>query len=282
MSDIKDVLGTRMKVYEGVEAQRRLMPGLPAMIRLDGRSFHTFTKGLIRPFDPGLMGLMQNVTELLVKESNARIGYTQSDEISLVLYSDSFESQLYFDGRIQKITSSLAAFASVHFNLLMPKYLPNKKVGRAPTFDCRVWNVPDLEEAANCIMWREWDATKNSVSMAAQAVCSHKELHGLNGLEQKQMLLQRGIDWDKYPPQCKRGTFIRRTTTTAPFTAEDLEALPPGHNARKNPGLSVTRSKIEPIVYPPLATVANRVKALFFGGTAYTEEEFNTMMGPMP
>ncbi len=258
-----DELGDRMKSYEAVEAQRRFDPTLPLMVRLDGRSFHTFTRGLERPFDAALSGLMADVTIACVEETNALVGYTQSDEISLVLHATP-PSQLYFGGRIQKIVSSLAAFASVRFNRLLPTRLPQKGQSE-PAFDARAWTVPSLAEAANCLLWREWDATKNAISMAAHAHFGHGKLHGIDGRGKLAMLAAAGIDFEAYPVAFRRGVFVRRVVTSAPFTTTELESLPSQHAARRNPELVVTRSRVERIVLPPLATVANRVDVLFHG-----------------
>src|SRR5581483_5540743 len=103
-----------------------------------------------------------------------------------------------------------------------------------PMFDARVWNVPSQDEAANYFLWRERDARKNSVAMAAQSVCSHRELQNKNGSDMQEMLFQRGINWNDYPPQFKRGTFVRRKLVERPFTAAELEKLPAGHEARGN------------------------------------------------
>ena len=127
------------------------------MIRLDGKSFSTFTKGLKRPYDERLSNLMVETTKFLVKETNACCGYTQSDEITLVLYTEEKNSKLYFGGRLFKITSTLSAKPSVFFNRELPKYLP-EKTDAIPTFNCRVWQVPSLIEAANVLLWREQDA----------------------------------------------------------------------------------------------------------------------------
>src|SRR5581483_6760715 len=108
-------LDERMKYYEDLEAGRRLLPQVPACARIDGRNFHTFTRGLARPYDERLCRLMAETCRFLVQETNANIGYTQSDEISLVWYSEDPKSQIYFDGRTHKMVSHLAAGASVHF-----------------------------------------------------------------------------------------------------------------------------------------------------------------------
>jgi tRNA(His) guanylyltransferase len=174
---MKDSLGDRIKFFENYNACDRLMPGLPVVIRLDGVSFHTFTKGLERPYDIALSTLMIDTTKYLVEETNACCGYTQSDEITLILYSDNYKSQIYFDGRIQKIQSVLSARNSLFFNKELPVCLPQKS-HTSPVFDCRAFVVPSQIEAINALLWREKDATRNSISMAAQSVYSHKELHG--------------------------------------------------------------------------------------------------------
>ena len=261
MTDKNDSFGDRMKLYEMGEAGRKLMPLLPVMVRLDGRGFSRFTKGLERPFSTSFHHLMVEVTKLLLKETNAVIGYTQSDEISLVLHSDDVKSQLLFDGRIQKLTSILAALASVKFAKLIPEHLPTK-VGKDPMFDCRVWNVPTKEEAANAILWRERDATKNAVSMAARAHFSHSALQNKRSNEMQAMLLTRGVNFNDYPDWFKRGTFVRRTVTAdRPDEAlvKKLESL-----GKKVP-LYVERSQISQIDMPPFGRVVNRVSVIFNG-----------------
>jgi tRNA(His) 5'-end guanylyltransferase len=122
------------------------MRGLPLLARLDGRAFHTFTRDLPRPYAPGMSALMIETTRYLVAEMNARVGYTQSDEISLAWYEPSSSATEYpFDGRYQKLASVLAGMASARFCQLLPTHLPSK-VGTTPHFDCRVWQVPSLDE----------------------------------------------------------------------------------------------------------------------------------------
>lgn len=266
---MQDDLGDRMKMYEGVEAGRRLMPLLPALARIDGRSFSTFTRDLARPFDPRMSRLMVETTRHLVHETNARIAYTQSDEITLVLASDDIATQIYFDGRIQKMVSQLAAQATVVFNDLLPDFLPEKaaqrRAGSIPTFDCRVWNVPNETEATNTLLWREQDATRNSIESAARNQYSQAELHEKNCERMLEMLREKGIDWDQYPAYFQRGTYLRRQVVRRPFTADEIEQLPPKHKARLDPALVVERNEIHPIEMPPLVTVKNRVDVVFRG-----------------
>lgn len=257
-------LNDRMKMYEKFETGRRFLPKLPVVARLDGRSFHSFTRGLKRPFDERLSNLMVSVTKFLVEESNACIGYTQSDEISLVFYSDDVESQIYFDAKIFKMTSMLASVATAQFNRLLPEFIP-EKTGQLPLFDCRVWSVPSKEEAANVLVWREQDATRNSISMAAQAYYSHKQLNGKNTDDMQEMLFQKGVNWNDYPAFFKRGVYVQRCKVVRRFTVDELEKLPPKHNARINPDLEIERTEIRVLDMPPLVRVENRVGIIFEG-----------------
>jgi len=272
MSKHNDDFGDRMKFYEGVEAQRRLMPLLPVLCRLDGKGFSKFTKGLKRPYDQRMSDIMVETTKALVKETNALVGYTQSDEISLVLYSDSLKSQIYYDGRIQKMIGDLAACASLVFNDFIKAGIPEKAHLR-PRFDCRVWNVPTKVEAANTILWREQDATKNSISMAAHHFYSHKMLQDKNGSEKQDMLMAVGVNWNDYPPFFKRGTFVRRESVIRKYTCDELEKLPAKHEARKNPELKIERKQIVTMEMPPFAKVTNRVEVVFDGVSPIVESE---------
>lgn len=254
-------IGMRMKMYEGVEAQRRLMPLLPMCARLDGKCFSGFTRGLLRPYDERLTRVMQETTQALMEETVAFLGYTQSDEISLFWYCDTFRSQVYFDGRIQKMVGDLAAFASLVFNELLVTLLP-EKAGQRARFDARVWNVPTVAEVANTFLWRERDATKNSVSMAARHYYSHNELHRKSGSDMQEMLFAKGVNWNDYPASFKRGTFFQRREVCRPFTVDEIEVLPERHEARRNPDLVVTRHEVQKLDMPPFDAVTNRVDVL--------------------
>ena len=154
--------------------------------------------------------------------------------------------------------------SSVFFNEKLPEYLP-EKVGKRPRFDARVWNVPNLEEAVNSFLWREFDATKNSISMAASSVYSHNLLEGKNGSEKQEMLFQKGINWNDYPNFFKRGTYVQRKVRIGKLTFEELEKLPPKHNARKNSEFVVKRKYVVELELPPLTKVTNKVDVILFG-----------------
>lgn len=260
---MNDSLGDRMKMYESAETSRKFLPLLPTIIRLDGKSFHAFTRGLERPYDAGLSTLMQEVTRQLVAYTSARIGYTQSDEITLVLYSDNVDSQCFFDGSVFKTISVLAGYTSALFNNLVPKLLP-KKTDEIAVFDCRAWNVPTQTEAVNCLIWRELDATRNSVSMAAQTYFPHKQLQGKSSSDKHELLHSIGINWNDYPAFFKRGVYFQRRKVMREFTATEIEMLPPLHNARENPNLKIERTDIVEIDIQ-LAKVANRIGVVFYG-----------------
>lgn len=271
-----DSLGDRMKFYESIgAAAERLMPLVPVMIRLDGKAFHTFTKGMQKPFDYGLMELMKETTKFLVQETNAKLGYTQSDEITLViLNNESMNSQIYLDGRIAKINSILGARCSVYFNARLAEFLPAKAglpPERLPIFDCRCWNVPTQTEAANAVLWREQDATRNSVQMAARAVYSHRQCHLKNNSELQDMLHEKGINWNDYPSHAKRGCFIQQQTTFREFEAEEIEKLPPKHAARRDPNLKIKRKDYIQVEMPIFTKIQNREEVIFEGAEPITE-----------
>lgn len=259
-------------MYEGMESDRRLLPLLPAMARIDGRAFHTLTRNTKRPYDENFSKLMMQTTKLLVEETNACIGYTQSDEISLCWYSDNIKSEIFFGGRIQKMVSQLAALTTAFFNDLLLK-APLEYRCQLPTFDSRVWNVPTLVEGANVFLWREMDATRNSISMAAQSMFSCKELHLKDTSEMQEMMFQQGTNWNDYPAFFKRGTYFQKRKILKKFSVEELEKLPPKHAARSNPELMIERSEVRRVEMPPFGTVANRVDVIFFGAEPVTKEE---------
>lgn len=265
-------LNDRMKLYESFETNHRFLPTLPVLARLDGRCFHAFTKGLQRPYDLRFATMMVETTKHLMAESNALLGYTQSDEITLLFHSSDLDSQIFFDGNPFKMTSILAGLAATKFNSILSTYLPEKS-HLTPLFDCRVWSVPNLSEAVNVFVWREQDATRNSISMAAQTFYSHKTLHNKNTSDMQEMLLQKGINWNNYPAHFRRGTYLQRTTVTRTFTCDEIEVLPPLHEARTNPDLEVERSEIRLLDMPPILSVLNRLDVVFFGVLPLMEKD---------
>ena len=259
-----DDLGDRMKAYESQTTAQKLIPLLPAVARLDGKAFSKFTKGLRRPYDERLSKLMVETTKFLVDTFNFNIGYTQSDEITLIYYNDNPKTKMDFNGKVFKLESTLAAYASVFFDKNLQSYLPEKK-DKFPTFDCRVFNVPTLDEAVNAVYWRELDATKNSISMASQHFYSAKELMNRNGKDKQEMLFQKGINWNDYPSFFKRGTYVQRKKMLTKFSAEELSRLPEKHQARQNPNLEIERSVVRELDVPPLSKIKNKIDFILFG-----------------
>lgn len=251
MSDKSDKtsLGDRMKSYEQPTIARRAFKGQPLVVRLDGKSFHTFTKGLKRPYDAALSELMRETMLALVDRFQATVGYTQSDEISLVWVLTADDARdLPFAGNMQKIESLMAAYCSVFFNSQLPARLPQKArpgpTGSLATFDARAFMVPTVTEAYNCLLWRQQDATKNAISMAAQSMFSHKSLQGLHGPEmQEKMFAEKGVNFNDYPAFFKRGVFGRRVSETRTLSDEDYARIPEEHWPF---GGVITRTSVKP------------------------------------
>lgn len=261
---MSDELGDRMKIYEGAETSKRFLRGMPIIARLDGRSFHNFTKGLPRPYCQELHDCMAQATIKLVEATGATIGYTQSDEITLAWIQDEkYLDGIWFNGNIHKMTSVLASIATVHFYRKLVHLIPHY-ADRCPTFDCRVWQVANETEASNAILWRELDAIKNSIQMAASSVFSHTELHEKHTGEMLDMLRYAGIEWNSYPEWFKRGSYFKRIIHERKFTDEELEHLPEKHQARKNPDLVYSRSVVQEYkLQQRLTDIQNREDVLF-------------------
>ena len=255
-----DALGDRMKMYEGMEAARRLMPGLPVMARLDGRSFHTFTRGMPRPYHAPMSQAMIETARYLVTETHSAFAYTQSDEITLGFWNEDPKSQMLFDGRIQKLTSVLASLASVKFNQEVLARMPDK-AHLLPVFDARVWSLPTLDEMANAVLWRSLDCTKNAITMAASAYYSHKELHGKSSADKHQLLHEKGVNFVNYPAFFKDGTLLRRELVERELSPAELSRIPEKHR----PSGPVTRSVVSEVDLPPFAWLSNKVGVLFNG-----------------
>lgn len=262
----KTALGNRMKSYEA-QTDQRLLPRLPIIVRLDGRSFSKFTKDMKRPFDKDFNQAMVETTKYLVEETHAKIGYTQSDEISLVLYTDNVKTgATIFEGRILKIASNFAAMASVKFFTEMMKRFPQKVLGdnaKLPTFDARVFVVPDKMEAYNCILWRTNDATKNSVSMLAQSEFSHKELQNLSCDEmQYKLITEKDINWNDCPDEQKQGVYVRKEKVEVKLEKEKLDKIP--EDKRPKDGM-VIRNRMVEINMPNFHKVINPIDVIFNG-----------------
>ena len=242
----KDSLGDRMKTYEAV-SKTRLVRRMPVIIRIDGKAFHTFTRGFVRPFDDILMKTMDDTMKYLCENiQGCVLGYKQSDEISLLLVDyKSINTSAWFDDEVQKMCSIAASMATMAFNRSFEKNydeygreniedwdeggtnrtLSDKEqetlslvntyemtAHRGAMFDARVFNIPK-EDVANYFLWRQNDATRNSIQSVGQANFSQRQLHGKSCNQIQDMLfLEKGINWNDYPTACKRGTCCIRLT----------------------------------------------------------------------
>lgn len=169
----------------------------------------------------------------------------------------------YNDGKKQKILSKLTAKCVNFFNEKRKEILPTHD--KTAVFDYRIYQVPTLHDACVQLLWRENDATKNSISMLAQSLFSHKELQNLNSNElQDKMMLEKGVNWNDLEVKLKRGTYVKRLVTSKPFTPDELTTLPPKHQAHKNPNLVIERSIVDNVEYPIFSKIENKVDVIFF------------------
>ena len=225
----KDQIGDRMKDRYENRTRMHLPRRTYTIIRVDGKAFHTFTKGFDSPFDKDLMDAMDLVAKAMCEEiQGAKLAYVQSDEISILLTDfENPNTDAWFDGNIQKMVSVSAAIATAKFNdIVLDKFLneKNKKFHKMDLalFDSRVFTIPDPIEVENYFIWRQQDATRNSTQMAARAIYSHKECENKNTSDLQEMCFQKGVNWNDYSAREKRGGLV-----TKRFTGEVLDTDPP-------------------------------------------------------
>ena len=228
-------LGDRMKEYENV-TNTYLIHRMPIMVRIDGRAFHTFCKGMKKPYDDVFIELMNEVTKYLLDSvTDCEIAYVESDEITLCLFPyKTYTTTPFFDGRIQKLCSILSAMATWKFNQILSEWkqsvpfkveewmekslkkeFAEKFSDRVAMFDCRVWNLP-REEVLNCLLWRQQDSKRNAILTAGQTWIGKKQIHALKTTEIIDKLKEMGIDyWEKIPKYYHYGrTFIHNSLKT--------------------------------------------------------------------
>lgn len=214
-------IGDRMKDYENV-TRNYLYRRMPVVIRLDGKAFHTFTRGLKKPYDVGMVDTMNEVTKFLLDEiQGAEIGYTQSDEISIFIRDyTKFESESWFDNNIQKMVSVAASMASAKFNNIWgTSYaeITAKSPLKLAFFDARVFNLPK-EDVINYFIWRQQDAMRNSVQSLGQENLSHKLMQGLKNIQVQEELakLSPPVYWEDCPDYFKYGQTLFRDGNQMP------------------------------------------------------------------
>ena len=248
-----DDLGNRMKEYENI-SRYYLKKKTPVIIRIDGKAFHSFTKGFKRPFDDILITSMQETAKYLCENiMGCKLAYTQSDEISLLLVDyERNESEPWFGNNLQKMCSVSASMATMAFSKAFSKVfdewgranLPdwdeggiNKPVDenllklckvygnaeeKGAMFDARAFIIPK-EEVCNYFIWRQQDASRNSIQMVAQSLFSHKELQNKNCNELQELMFQeKGVNWNDFANVYKRGSCIIKETYN--ITTDNLNA----------------------------------------------------------
>ena len=233
MANKRDSLGDRIKNNYENRAKTYLVRRMPVIIRLDGKAFHTFTRGFDKPFDKVMMKAMQQTTLRLCENIQGCVfGYTQSDEITLILIDyETLDTNAWFDYSTQKICSVAASMCTLYFNQEFEKAYSEwflgtftnvevdenahklnsvyeKAINKGAMFDARVFNTP-VEEVTNCVLWRQQDATRNSISSLAQSKFSYRQLHGKNSSQMQDMLMDNfSINWNNLTVPEKRGTAV--------------------------------------------------------------------------
>ena len=228
---VNDALSKRMKTFYETIPKNKLMRRCPVIIRLDGKTFHTFTKGFQRPFDAILSKTMQETMKYLCENiQGCVLGYTQSDEISLLLIDyQNIDTAAWFDYKVQKMCSIAASMATLAFNRFFKintdlfvynngeNYIKDSQEyklcqsycnarAKGAMFDARCFNIPK-EEVTNYFYWRQADATRNSIQMLGQAYFSHNQLKNksVNNI-QDMLMLEKGINWNNCLTYQKRGS----------------------------------------------------------------------------
>ena len=229
MKNKKDSLGDRMKENYENRAKTYLVRRMPVIIRLDGKAFHTFTRGMKKPYDEIFHNTMNATMKYLCENiQGCKLGYTQSDEITLLLTDyDTLSTDAWFDYNVQKICSVSASMATMAFNKFLRifgdefadsmdyfgenfdedrRYINGlRQKYNSAMFDSRCFNIPK-EEVTNCFIWRQQDATRNAIQMLGQCNFSHKALHGKSCNDiQDMLMLQKGINFNDMPTEFKRG-----------------------------------------------------------------------------
>lgn len=234
---VRDDLGQRMKTYYEEVPKFRLYKRTPVAIRIDGKAFHTFTRGFKKPFDEILIKSMQQTMLYLCENiQGCVLGYTQSDEITLILQDyKTLTTSAWFDYEIQKICSISASMATMAFNKFFEQNVYDDNplgsvnsencelvntyinaIKKGAMFDARCFNIPK-EEVTNLIFWRQLDAARNSVQMIGQAYFSHKELQNKSCSDIQDMLMEKyNINWNDFPTTQKRGSCAVRITIQNP------------------------------------------------------------------
>ena len=258
-------LADRMKSYEAVTTNASLVEKLPIYARIDMRAGHTFCRGLAKPFDNDYADTMKAATAYIVQKTNALVGYCQSDEASFV-WLDS--SKIPFETRLFKLQSVLASMFTAAFIMNGKGIIVDRVQKIFPAFDCRVCNMPSLDEAANMVLWRERDSIKNSITLLALEHFSNKEIERKNSNDKIKMLKDmKGIDYfTTIPEDLRNGAYFRREKYLKVLTEEDLKSIPEKNwpELDENGVRTVIRSNVQQFILGcPLNDIENKVAVLF-------------------
>ena len=283
---MKDELGDRMKSFYEDRTRTKLPRRSYTIIRIDGKAFHTYTKGLERPFDMWLMEDMDATAAYLCKNiQGAKFAYVQSDEISILITDfDDLGTHAWFDNNLQKMASVSASMATARFNQLRlireaknGGDLVGSQISQFPMamFDARVFQIPFAAEVENYFIWRQQDATRNSISSAAQSLYSPKELNGIKTDGMQEMLFQKGINWNNYSPREKRGSLIRKVERKF-IKSDSIKAVAKTPNTQVIDDKHIfTRSKWEADPETPIFTQDREYLRSFFPNYEQPKEEEN-------
>ncbi|NJM39444.1 MAG: guanylyltransferase [Anaerolineae bacterium] len=202
-----DELDRHMRVFE-TNADACVLPSIYMVARVDGRSFTRLTKerhNFAAPFDERMRDLMVETTMHLMQCGfRAVYGYTQSDEISLLLHRD----DATFQRKLRKVHSVLAGEASAKFSLLL---------GDLGCFDCRICQLPTLERVVDYFRWRMEDAGRNALNshcywlLRKQGSSVREATHRLEGLsvaDKNELLFANSINFNDLPAWQKRGVGV--------------------------------------------------------------------------
>lgn len=220
-----DNLGDRMKSYE--DCYRTSLPiRMPIILRIDGKAFHTYTRGCKRPVDENLIFCMDETAKYLCRNiQGAQVAYVQSDEISILLNNyQTLDTQAWFDNNLQKMVSVSAGMASAVFTSQSWRIFNG--TSKLAFFDSRTFVMPQ-DDVVNYFVWRQQDATRNSAQMLARTLYSHKELTGKVNHELQELCFQKGTNWNNCPTSQKRGRCIVKSKLLKmgknPKTGEEFE-----------------------------------------------------------
>lgn len=252
----EDSLGDRMKSYED-SYRLRLPIRMPVILRIDGKAFHSYTKGCKKPFDEDLTNCMNETAQYLCKNiQGAQIAYVQSDEISLLLVNyKNLDSSSWFENNIQKMVSVSASMAGAVFTSLSHNIFGKTKIA---TFDSRAFVLPK-EEVCNYFVWRQQDATRNSVQMLARSLYSHGQCNNKNNAQLQEMCFQKGFNWNDCPTAQKRGRCIIKGKVYKEVLRDQNGPVVPGSTLVERsewkvdneiPVFSVDRRYIDTLAFP--------------------------------